>query len=132
MLTLFFVVRFILSWLVWLIFADKRRWRSLGFVGVFAALLGCVADIVATRYPLWEYSDGVNPLFIDLSDNFSIYMVTAYLFIQRLPRKQNVIWMFAYWFAWTAITTGIEWVHLATGHMRYGLGWSLMHSYFAD
>lgn len=132
MLPLFFIVRFILSWLVWLIFADKRRWRSLGLTGVFAALLGSVADIVTNRYPFWEYSDGINPLFIDISDNFSIYIVATYLFIQWLPRSRAVARMFAYWFAWTTLTVTIEWLHLATGHMRYGLGWSLFHSYVAD
>lgn len=129
---MFFILRFSLAWFVWLLCADKFRWRSLGLIGIFAALLGSIADIIIYHYPFWAYPSSDNTLFIDLSDNLSIYIVAAYLFVQWLPNNQCFSRMFSYWFIWTAIALVIEWLHLKLGYMSYNLGWTLTISYFTN
>jgi hypothetical protein len=52
---MFFVFRFILVWTIWLIFADKKRWKELFPVGIFAGLLGSTTDSMSTHYKLWHY-----------------------------------------------------------------------------
>ena len=130
---MFFVVRCIIVWIVWLIFADKTRWRELFPVGFFASLLGAITDIMICSYPLWEYhAAGFDKHFIKLMDDLGIYIVVTYLFIQYLPRKRTYGNMFCYWFFWTGLAITIEWIHIVTGHMHHHLWWNLKWSYGAD
>jgi|GEM_PF-2889474 hypothetical protein len=50
---LFWYIRFALEWTIWLIFADKKRWRELLPVGLIAGLYGATTDIITYHYPLW-------------------------------------------------------------------------------
>lgn len=128
-----YIVRFILAWSIWLIFADKRRWKEIIPVCIFASFLGVVSDILVEHYPYWEYlDDSVHPLVLELGDEFEIFPTVTYLFIQWLPKQPSLWNMFFYWFLWTSLAILIEHVHLITGHMEHSFGWTLWHSYIAD
>ncbi|MCL6638988.1 MAG: hypothetical protein K6T80_04805 [Firmicutes bacterium] len=124
-------MRFVIAWVIWLIFADKKRWRELLPVGVFAGFLGSTSDTLMANYPLWEYP-GDRPLIPLLTDDWSIYIVVPYLFVQWLPGRREFWPRLVYWFIWTAVTSGVEFVHVATGHMVYHRWWNLGWSYAAD
>ncbi|HWR06150.1 CBO0543 family protein [Sporomusa sp.] len=127
----FYYIRFVLFWILWLIFADKSRWRELFAVGIFAGFLDGFADIFSFHYPLWKYHppDSVVP---NLFDNMGVYIVVSYLFIQWLPKNPSVVRMLMYWFLWTAFAIAIEWVHVHMGYMTYDSGWRMEYSYIAD
>jgi hypothetical protein len=129
----FFYARFIISWSCWLIFADKARWKEIFPVCIFASFLSLISDEIVYSYiPYWEYYGNEPNIVRNLMDDFGVYMVVTYLFIQWLPQKQTFFRMFSYCFAWTALAITIEYVHVITGHMAHYHGWSFWHSYVSD
>jgi hypothetical protein len=130
---MFFIARFIIVWAIWLIFADKKRWREIFPVSIFAALLGSTTDTITSHYKLWRYhGDGVDLWLLKTMDDLGIYIVVAYLFIQWLPTKRTFLRMAGYWFVWTGLAISIEWLHIVTGHMEHYLWWGYICSYAAD
>ncbi|SDD98763.1 CBO0543 family protein [Sporomusa acidovorans] len=130
---MFYVVRFIIVWIIWFVYADKRRWKEILPVCVFASFLGVIADTLIEYYPRWEYvEESMHPLFLELGDEFEIFPVVTYLFIQWVPANQTLRNMFLYFFGWTGLAILIEYIHLVTDHMEYLNGWSIWHSYIAD
>ncbi len=127
----FYYIRFAVFWALWLILADKSRWREIFPVCLFASLLGTGTDIAQHYYPLWmfDYNASMLP---ELSDDFGVYIVITYLFIQWLPERRTPGPMLLYWFAWTSFTLALEWLHLKLGHMTYHQWWRIWHSYIAD
>lgn len=127
----FYFIRFAVVVAIWLIFADKRRWRELFPVSFFAGFLGASTDIVMPHYPLWIYDGNISSL-PNLANDWELYLVTTYLFIQWLPSRRTWLRLLGYWFAWTAVAAGIEVIHLKTGHLVYHQWWTAWHSYLAD
>jgi PAS domain S-box-containing protein len=128
---MFFIIRFISAWVIWILFADKSRWREILPVAIFGSFLALTTDIIViSSYTLWAYHDGANWRAY-LLDDWGIYLVTVYLFIQWLPHEQTLRNMFVYWFGWTGICIGIEWLHLITGHMSHYKWWNLGWSYLS-
>lgn len=74
----------------------------------------------------------MHPLFLELGDEFEIFPVVTYLFIQWIPVNQTLRNTFLYFFGWTGLAILIEYIHLVTGHMEYLNGWAIWHSYIAD
>ncbi|HBV98349.1 MAG TPA: hypothetical protein DEF36_15080 [Desulfotomaculum sp.] len=128
---MFFVVCFFIAWFMWIIFADKKRWRELFLVSFFASHLACFTDTLTHFYPLWSYHNPKSFLTYTL-DDFGVYMVIPYLFIQWLPSQRTPLKMIGYWFIWTGVSIFIEWVFLTTDHMKHLSWWSIYHSYMAD
>ena len=128
---LFWYIRFALEWTIWLIFADKKRWRELLPVSFMAGLLGTTTDLITFYHPLWQYDGDISPI-PRLLNTWGIYVVITYLFIQWLPSKRTFWRMFVYWFLWTGATIIFEWMHGYMGHMTYPLWWRMYHSYIAD
>lgn len=126
---MFFVIRFAVEWIVWLILADKKRWRELLPVAFFASLLGCLTDNIMHHYRLWEY-DG--RILADFTNDFGTYVVVTYLFIQWLPKEERLWNLFVYWVIWTSLAIGYEWFHLKTNHIIYHNWWRIHFSYIAD
>ncbi|MCX7781278.1 MAG: hypothetical protein N2491_10295 [Negativicutes bacterium] len=127
---MFWSIRFIVFWGVWLIWADKSRWREIVPVCIFACLLGSLTDTLVHYYPLWFYEAS---LWVEWNDDLSVYPVVVYLFIQWLPQDRKLSNMLLYWFCWTLLAIAIEWVHLRLGYMSYPTGeWNLLLSYIAD
>lgn len=130
---MFFLLRGIIVWFIWIIFADKKRWREITPVCILAALLGVITDVLVEFYPYWEYiDDDIHPLYLELGDEFEIFPVVVYLFIQWMPKQQSLLNMFAYWVLWTSFAISIEYIHIVTEHMEHLNGWSLWHSYVSD
>lgn len=130
---MFYVLRFILCWAIWYIFADKKRWKEILPVCVFGSFLDLVLSITAKYFPYWEYfNPNLHPIITSLADDFDVYPVVIYLFIQWLPKEQSYLNMFIYWFIWTEIAITIEFIHLQTGNMAHLHGWALWKSYLAD
>lgn len=130
---MFFIITFFFAWAVWLLLADKSRWRELFIVGIFASLLGITTDLIMEHYKLWDYySTNTNPLIVHFFDDFSIYFVIPYLFIQWLPKKRNILNLFLYFFIWTSISIAIESIFIYSNHMDHHKTWDLFYSYIAD
>jgi hypothetical protein len=137
---MFFVYRLIIFWLIWFLFADKKRWRELFSVAIFAALLGQLSDnAFMDFYKLWDYQEPhgsmgkkLEKFFEHVLNDVSVYVVVVYLFIQWLPKKQSFWNLFKYWFIWTAIAFVVEWIHIKTGHMSYYHWWDIGYSYLSD
>ncbi len=127
----FYYYRFAIVWSCWFIFADKSRWRELFPVCFFAGFLGSVSDIITHHYKLWEYDRGQS-LVAELADDFGVYLVITYLFIQWLPANRTILKLLTYWLIWTAVTISIEWIHLRTGHLEHHMWWTIWHSYVSD
>ena len=130
---MFFTIRFVIVWIIWFVYADKKRWKEILPVSLFASCLGFLADILIEYYPYWEYSEeSLPPLFLEIGDEFEIFPVVTYLFIQWLPANETMKNMFLYFFGWTAVAIFIEYIHLVTDHMEYLNSWTMWHSYVSD
>lgn len=130
---MFYILRGLLAWSIWIIFADKKRWREIVPVCILAALLGVITDILIEFYPYWEYiEDDLHPLYLELGDEFEIFPVVVYFFIQWLPKQPSLLNMLFYWFLWTGFAISIEYIHIVTGHMEHLNDWTLWHSYVCD
>ncbi|HEU4965709.1 MAG TPA: CBO0543 family protein [Bacilli bacterium] len=128
---MFYCLRFLLMWAIWWYFSDKRRWRELLVVGLFAGFLGSASDSITDHFHFWAYQKS-HPLVCRLLDDIGIYVVVSSLFIQWLPRKRSLGRMILYWLVWTLTTVCIEWVHLSLGYMNHGNGWNLGWSFLCD
>ena len=128
---MFHIIVFIISWAVWLIFSDKKRWRELFPVCFLASFLGCFTDMLMQFYPLWQYQGG-HPIFIFLADDLCVYIAVTYLFIQWLPEKRTLWRMVVYWFVWTAGTISLELFYTRTERLVYHQWWNMWCSYLAD
>jgi hypothetical protein len=84
---MFWFIRTCLSFTALLLWADRKRWREILPVCFFATGADLCADVIMHHYELWTYDD--SSLFVDLLDDFSVYPVVAYLFIQYLPQQQS-------------------------------------------
>ncbi len=130
---MFFIIRFMLVWTIWLIFADKKRWRELFSISFFASAVGSTTDHLMHYYDLWRYQDKlINRFVLNAMDDWGIYIVVTYLFIQWLPRNRSIKNMVPYWIIWTSVAISIEFIHIKTNHMIHKNGWTFMHSYIAD
>ncbi|MEW9673110.1 CBO0543 family protein [Ammoniphilus sp. 3BR4] len=129
---MFFIASFVISWVVWLIFADKQRWKELFPVAIFAGYLAGLSDDLMRNVELWSYK--YNPeknALIEFLTDIGIYIVTTYLFIQWFPKKR--VWLvFRYLFIWTGFTITMEWIYFVTGHIQYHKWWNIGWSYFSD
>ncbi|MDF9409733.1 hypothetical protein L7E55_15480 [Pelotomaculum isophthalicicum JI] len=111
--------------------ADKKRWRELFIVSILASFLGCITDEIMHHYTLWQYKNG-HPLLINMADDFGVYAVVTYLFIQWLPKNQTFQIMFGYLLAWTSFAISIELLYYFSNHLVYYQWWNSWHSYVAD
>ena len=119
-----------MAWIIWLIFADRSRWREIVPVCIFAKALALATDVLMFYYPLWEYIGP--PYMVHLADDLGIYLVVVYLFIQWLPKRRTARYMLPYWLAWTTAAVIIEFIYLHFGYMRYHQWWTTWYSYAAD
>lgn len=125
----FWIGRFIIEWVVWLSVADKRRWREILPVCLFASYISLIADQLSELFELWQYYP--KDCLADLLNAIGIYMIATYLFIQWLPCQKTYLNLFCYFFCWTIIAVSIEFIHVYFGYMKH-LNWSYGYSYAAD
>lgn len=129
---MFWIIRFILIWLMFILLADKRRWREILPVSFFAGFLGSSSDDIMHHFHLWIYESKQTSFIADISDDWSVYIVITYLFIQWLPKKRTFPNMAIYWLIWTTISITIELIHVFSGHMFYSTWWNIGWSYLCD
>ena len=128
---MFWIVGFTLSWLVWLIFADKRRRKEIFPVSIFASWISFIVEAwMHYAYNLWSYSGlAILPLF---GNALGIYIVVPYFFIQWLPHERSINKMFIYFFFWTGFSIIFEFIHWRFLQIEYHLWWNIGCSYLSD
>lgn len=130
-ITLFWIIGFILSWLIWFLFANKKRWKEILPVSIFASWLSFILEAwMHYVYNLWSYSGtAILPLF---GNAFGVYIVVPYFFIQWLPQERTLIKMSLYFFSWTGFSIVFEFIHWYFLQIEYHLWWNIGCSYIAD
>jgi hypothetical protein len=132
-----FIAIFLASWIAFLLFADRSKWRQFVPACLMAMVLSLTTDvIVATNLKLWTYHDPTGWIlqddFVHLLDDFGIYPVVTYLFLQHYPFAKNRLQQFMYFVYWTTFAIMVEYAHHIFGLMKHANGWSHLHSYIAD
>ncbi|WP_018249281.1 CBO0543 family protein [Orenia marismortui] len=130
----FSITLFIISWLVFLKFADRSKFFEYSPTCYIAMILGLMTDILVHHYPFWKYTAAKKPQIIirHYLDDLGVYFVVTYLFIQCLPKTQKTFNMLIYIFGWTVIAVLIEAIALKLTGIEHGLGWNLIYSYLSD
>lgn len=125
---------FIVSWLLFVFFADKKKFFKFSPTCYIAIILGLGTDLLIHNYPLWSYPS--ETLFEKLArhylDDLGVYFVVTYLFLQTLPKRKTIMTMGLHVFLWTIPSISLEVIALFTQSMEHGLWWSLYFSYAAD
>ncbi|RKD24978.1 hypothetical protein BEP19_03840 [Ammoniphilus oxalaticus] len=131
---IFFLGLFILSWIWFLLFADKSKFRLFYPSVLLAMYLACAVDFFAHHYELWNYPAPTNQqtFWYHLMQQFGIYPITVYFFLQWLPRRQTWNMIAVYIFAWSMFAFMIEWLAITYGFMEHLSWWNLRCSYLAD
>jgi len=128
---LVWVVGFIVSWLIWFIFANKKRWKEILPVSIFASWISFAVEAwMHYVYNLWSYAgSGILPLF---GNAFGIYLVVPYFFIQYLPQERTLVKMLVYLFLWADFAIVFEFLHWYFSKIEYHLWWNIGFSYLSD
>lgn len=128
---LFWLVGFIVSWLFWFKFANKKRSKEIFPVGIFASWISFTIEAgMHYIYELWSYSDqAIYPLF---GNAFGIYIVVPYFFIQWLPLQKTFNKLLLYFFVWTCFAILFEYIHWYFLQIEYHYWWNIGYSYIAD
>lgn len=128
---MFWIISFILSWLVWLMFANKNRWKEIMPVCIFASWLSFILESwMHYVYTLWSYTE--LPILSLLGNGFGVYIVVPYFFIQLLPHKPALKTMLVYFFLWSNFAIIFEFFHWYLLKIEYHLWWNIGYSYLAD
>lgn len=132
-MTLIGIVTFIISWLVFLFFANKRKYPLYALTGYVGIIFALITDLMMFVYPLWDYPGTKgNLLFTQILNAFGLYFVVIYFFLQLLPQKQTVLSVIRYIFYWSIFVISLEVFYLYIGFIKYGLWWNIGFSYIAD
>ncbi len=131
---IFSISLFIVSWICFFVFADKKRFAEISPTCLIAMYLAVTSDMMTNIYPLWEYPASTKTLifFRHVLHDIGIYPVVTYLFLQTLPRKQTFSTVALHIFYWSILAILIEWAAVKTGNMKHNLWWSFYCSYLAD
>ncbi len=131
MIILVWILGFILSWLFWLTLANKKRWKEIIAVSIFASWLSLIVEAwMHYVYQLWSYS-GLAIVAL-LGNALGVYLVVPYFFIQLLPSERTQRNMFIYIFFLTGFAILFEFFHWYFLKIEYHLWWNIGCSYIAD
>lgn len=126
-----FMLVFLFSWTAFFCLFQRKRFREILPTSLLAMVLGLTSDVITNSYPFWTYVDGKLPhAVISILDDYGLYFVVSYLYIQFLPSTFRKWWL--YTFCWTLACLTFEFLYVKSGHMIHRYGWSLLSSYFAD
>jgi hypothetical protein len=130
----FSVTLFVLSWITFIVFADKKKFRLFWSTCLFGMYLAATIDLLADHYHLWDYPKGtqLEQYSYHLMQQLGVYLVVIYLYIQSLPHKQNIVSMFRHILYWSLLALFLEWLAINIGFMEYKKWWNLGWSYLAD
>ncbi|WP_134703144.1 CBO0543 family protein [Ammoniphilus sp. YIM 78166] len=130
----FSIVLFSTSWILFLIFADKKKIPLYISTCYTAVILAFITDLLMVTRPLWEYPVRVKEhlFWIEMMNAFGIYFVTTFLFLQLLPQKQTILRMTRHIFYWSTFAILIEYLALKVGFIKHQMWWNLGWSYLSD
>lgn len=126
-------VTFIISWLAFLLFSNRKKFPLYAFTGYVGIILALITDLLMFVYPLWQYpGTKIEKFIIQLLNGFGIYFVVIYFFLQLLPKKQTFLSVTRHIFFWSIFVIVIELLYLNMGFIEYGLWWNIWYSYIGD
>ncbi len=131
----FSVILFVLSWIAFFVFADKKKFRLFWSTCLLGMYLAATVDLFVHHYPLWDYPKGtkLEQYSYHLLQQLGVYPIVIYLYIQTLPRKkQSIVSMIRHILYWSLLALFLEWLAINTGYMEYKKWWNLGWSYLAD
>ncbi|MCG8539737.1 MAG: hypothetical protein MJA82_07320 [Clostridia bacterium] len=130
----FSIILFSVSWLVFIIFSNKRKFFIFSPTCYAAIILGLATDLLIYNYPLWSYpaKTSFQNLIRVYLDDLGVYFVVTYLFLQTLPKRQTIITVGFHIFLWTIPSIALEGIALFTEAMKHGLWWSIYYSYLSN
>lgn len=130
----FTIVISIISVTIFLIFIDKSKFIKFLPTCYFAGLLDLYTDLITAHYPFWHYKSTkeIYQILIHPMNTFGIYFVITYLFLQTLPKKQNIVSISLHIFYWLIPSLAIELLATNLGVLIYGHGWNTYYSFLAD
>jgi hypothetical protein len=128
------VIKFIISWALFLFFGNKKKFLLFAPTCYFAVILALVTDLLMFVYPLWEYkSETKIQLFSkQILNSFGIYFVVTFFFLQTLPSNQTFLKVQLHILYWTILAILIELFSLRMGYITHWLWWNLGWSFIAD
>ncbi len=131
---IFSISFFVVSWICFFVFADKKRVAEISPTCLLAMYLACATDLLVHHYELWDYPapSKMQTFWRHLMHDFSVYPIVTYLFLQTLPKKQTFATVTLHIFYWSILAILIEWIAIKTGSMKHKLWWSFYCSYLSD
>lgn len=130
----FSIIIFVLSWICFLVFGDKKRFIELSPTCYLAMYFACTTDMMTNVYPLWEYpaSDKLHVFYRHVLHDTGIYPVVTYLFLQTLPEHETAFYVVRHIFYWSLLAISVEAIAMATNNMEHHLWWNFGWSYTSD
>ena len=131
----FSITLFVISWICFFIFADRKNFHLFYSTCLLSAYLSSAVDFFATEhYVLWDYPQGtrLQTYLYHLMQQFGVYPVVVYLFLQTLPKKEDKFHLIRHVFYWTIFSIVVEWLATQIGFMKYEKWWNSGWSYFSD
>lgn len=129
----FSITLFVVSWICFFIFADTKKFHLYWTTCLLAMFLACTVDSFAHDFSLWEYPKPKKMHYLHHTmQQFGVYPIVVYLYIQTLPQKQNTLSVIRHIFYWSSLAVVIEWLATRTGYMEYQKWWNLGWSYLCD
>lgn len=130
-----YILVFLLSWSIFAIAAKKHVFHAIHSTALLAVVMSLSSDIFVRHYPYWLWSfrnmkESPFNVFYELADDFGIYYVIAYLYIQYSPNRLKT-WL-PYTSCWTIGGIILEYVIVKNHHLNYFNGWTFLHSFIAD
>lgn len=127
------IITFIISWVAFLFFFNKKRFPLYLFTTYIGIILALITDLLTFVYPLWSYPGTIlETFFIQLLNAFGIYFVVIYFYLQSLPKKQTLLSVLRHIFFWSTFSVTLEFLYMSIGYIEHGLWWNIICSYVAD
>jgi hypothetical protein len=128
------IIKFISSWIIFIIFADKKQFFRFSSTLYLAMIFAFITDLLMFVHPLWEYPSitKIELFWRQILNSLGIYFVVTYFYLQTLPKKQTLSTLSRHILYWSLLSILIEWIALKTGYIKHRFWWNLGWSYVAD
>ncbi len=115
------------SWVVFYIFYDRDRIKTLLSVGILISLLSVIADVIGSHMALWVYPVEMIPLYyLFYPVDLALLPVEAMLLAQYAPKK--LIHRFALFLLMAIINAGAEYFVEGYSDALFYYKWSPIYS----
>jgi hypothetical protein len=106
----FYIIAFVLSWLMFILFGNKKLWKW----GVLAGTVGFIHEISGIGLGIWSYDNNILAV---LSNALGVYPVTGMLLLTFLPG--SLAGRAVYVLAWTVVSSFLELIYVFLRHLSY-------------